>query len=161
MARIGPAAHRCSIVLLATTLGFLPAAIPAQCPRSAASRPVVTWPGFATALQDGRYIVVFVDAARRAQLPPTGARLIGCDGESAEQLARKRLQGSARPDAARLLWNTGRRGLPPLPAACTFEASAGRTAYPMQYAPAPAAVIAAAIAAAAGKSRPLPYPRLF
>ncbi|HKD55362.1 MAG TPA: hypothetical protein VKB72_14200 [Steroidobacteraceae bacterium] len=161
MALMSLAAHRCSILLLATALGFVPAVTLSQCPHSGSSRPAVTWPGFATALQNGRYIVVFVDAARRAQLPPTGARLVGCDGESAEQLARQRLEGSAPANAARLLWNTDGSLAPPLPSACTFETAAGQTAYRMQYAPASAAVISAAIAAAAGESRPLPYPRLF
>ena len=154
-------AHPYSILLLTTALGLAPPGAPAQGPYNGSARPAVTWPGFATALQNGRYVVVFVDAARRAQLPPTGARLVGCDGESAEQLAQQRLEGSARANAARLLWNTDGSGAPPLPSACTFETAAGRTAYRMQYAPATAAVISAAIAAAAGESRPLPYPRLF
>jgi hypothetical protein len=156
-----PAAHPCSILLLTTALGLAPPDALAQYPRSGSARPAVTWPGFATAWQNGRYVVVFVDAARRAQLPPAGARLIGCDGEPAEQLARERLEGSARASAARLLWGTGSPGVQPPPESCTFETAAGRTAYRMQYAPATAAIISAASAAAAGQNRPLLYPRLF
>jgi|SRR5215469_2792269 len=161
MAPMSPAAREWGILLLTTVLGLTPAGALAQYPRNESPRCAVTWPGFATALRNGRYIVVFVDAGRRGQLPPTGARLIGCDGESAEQLARERLEGSAGANAARLLWDTGSPGAAPLPASCTFETPAGPTAYHMQYAPAPAAVISAAMAAAARGSRPLPYPRLF
>jgi hypothetical protein len=158
---MSPAAHPCSILLLTAALGLaLPDAL-AQYPRSGSPRPAVTWPGFATAWQNGRYVVVFVDAARRAQLPPAGSRLIGCDGESAEQLARERLEGSAHANAARLLWNTGSPGAQPVPATCTFETVAGFIVYRMQYVPASAALISGAIAAAAGESRPPLYPRLF
>jgi len=156
-----PAAHPCSILLLTMALGLAPPSACAQYARSGSASPAVTWPGFATALQNGRYVVVFVDVARRAQLPPAGARLIGCDGESAEQLARERLEGSPRASAVRLLWGTGSPGGQPPPESCTFETAAGLTAYRLQYAPATAALISAAIAAAAGESRPLLYPRLF
>lgn len=152
--------HHCRIVLLATGLGLLPSGIPAQCPREVAAHPAISWPGFATAVQNGRYVVVFVDAARRTQVPPAGARLVGCDGESADQLARKRLERAARANAAPLLWDTSST-LAAQPAACTFETAAGRIAYRMEYTPASPAIISAAIAAAAGESRPLPYPRLF
>jgi hypothetical protein len=150
-----PGAHQCGILLLTMALGVAPPGALAQYPRSGSARPAVTWPGFATALQNGRYVVVFVDAARRAQLPPAGARLIECDGESAAQLAHERLEGSGRTDTVRLLWDTGGTAAPPRPASCTFETAAGPTAYRMQYAPASAALISAAIAAAAGESRPL------
>jgi hypothetical protein len=161
MATMSPAVRECGILLLTTVLGLAPPGALAQYLRSESQHSAVTWPGFATAFQNGRYIVVFVDAARRAQLPPAGARLIGCDGESVEHLARERLAGAARGNAARLLWNTGGPGAAPLPASCTFETAAGRTAYRMEYSPASAAVMSAAIAAAAGESRPLLYPRLF
>jgi hypothetical protein len=159
MARINPAARPCGILLLTTAL-LTSGGAPAQ-PRSESTHPAVSWPGFATALQSGRYVVVYVDAARRGQLPPAGARLIACDGEPAEQLARERLEGGGRANAARLLWDTGNPGVPPLPVWCTFDTPVGRTAYHMEYSAAPAAVISAAIAAAAGQSRPLLYPRLF
>ena len=158
---MSPAAHPCSILLLTTALGLAPPDALAQYPRSGSPRPAVTWPGFATAWQNGRYVVVFVDAARRAQLPPAGARLVGCDGQSAEQLARERLEGSAHANAARLLWDTGSPGAQPVPATCTFETATGLIDYRMQYAPATAALVSAAIAAAAGENRPLLYPRLF
>jgi hypothetical protein len=147
--------------LLTAVLGLTPAALPAQYPLSGPPHPAITWPGFATALQNGRYIVVFVDSARRAQLPPAGARLIGCDGEPAERLAHARLERSPGGNAAALLWDTGNPRAAPLPTSCTFETAAGLTAYRMEYSPASAALMSAAIAAAAAGSRPLPYPRLF
>jgi hypothetical protein len=160
MARKSLAAHQYRLLVTAV-LGLAPAAAPAQYPTSAPSHPAITWPGFATALQNGRYIVVFVDAARRAQLPPAGARLIGCDGEPAERLARERLEGVPRANAAGLLWDTGNPGATRLPTSCTFETAGGRTAYRMEYSPASAALISAAMAAAAAGSRPPLYPRLF
>lgn len=160
MARMSAAPHHCRILLSAMGLGFLPSGIPAQCPRGGSAHAPIRWPGFAAAVQNGRYVVVFVDAARRTQLPPAGARLVGCDGESADQLARERRERAARANAAPLLWDTGSAAAAQ-PAACTFETTAGRVAYRMEYTPASPAVIAAAIAAAAGESRPLPYPRLF
>ena len=154
--------RRWGIALLAAGICLLHCTIPAQNRQN--HQPVarvVVWPGFSTALRNGRYVVAFVDGARRATLPPHGARLVACDGEPAERLARERLDGDVADGAPRLLWDVGDRHAPPLPASCTFETDRGQAVYRMQYGPAPADTIAAAMAAAAGQSRPLPYPRLF
>jgi hypothetical protein len=154
--------RRLGSALLAIGGCLLPCTIPAQSPQNHKPAPrVIAWPGFSTALRNGRYVVAFVDGARRATLPPHGARLVACDGEPAERLARERLDGDVADGAPRLLWDVGDRQVPPLPASCTFETDRGQMVYRMQYGPAPADTIAAAIAAAAGQSRPLPYPRLF
>jgi hypothetical protein len=159
------AAQRVSSVLLAAVAGSaLPWSLCAQClhgegqPQSIS---VIAWPGFSTAWQNGRYVVAFVEEARRATLPPAGARLVSCDGEPAQQLARERLDGKPEAAAARLLWDTGERFAPPLPASCIFETDRGQAAYRLEYSVPAAQAISAALAAAAGQRRSLPHLRLF
>ena len=111
-------------------------------------------------MQNGRYVVAFVEPARKATLPPAGARLVSCDGEAAQQLARERLCGDSAGDAARLLWDTGDRRVPALPERCIFETDRGQVAFRLKYAAPDAATLSAALAAAR-QSRALPHLRLF
>lgn len=91
------------------------------------------WPGIATAWRDGRYVVSGV-APWVAQPPAAGAELVGCDGRTAEALARERLDLwdanldlalDRRLTASRLLWDRGNPFVP-LPRRCRFRDAAGR-----------------------------------
>jgi hypothetical protein len=160
---LNTAARRWVGVLLAAMAGAgLPGGIPAQTPHATGPPRlnVAAWPGFSTAMENGRYVVAFVEAARKAQLPPAGARLVSCDGEPAQRLARERLCGNAADSAAWLLWDTGDRRAPPLPGSCTFETDRGQITYRLQYSAPPSEALPAALAAA-GQSRSRPYLRLF
>jgi len=163
--RLRAAAPRLGSVLLAAMAGSgVPGASPAQSPHQEKPPPpinVISWPGFSTALQNGRYVVAFVEPARKAKLPPAGARLVSCDGHPAQQLARERLCSDATDGAARLLWDTGDRSAPPVPDRCIFETGNGQAAYRLEYSVPTAPALAAALAAAAGQSRSPPRLRLF
>ena len=163
MTRLGftAAARRLGGVLLVAGAGA--GGIAAQSPQPEKLPPrvnVVAWPGFATALQNGRYVVAFVEPAREGQLPPAGSRLVSCDGEPVQQLARERLCANASDGAVRLLWDTGDRRVPPPPRWCIFDTDSGRAAYRLEYS-VPAADTLSAAVAAAGRSRSPPRLRLF
>lgn len=166
MTRLAPmaAARRFTGVLLAAMAGSgVSGGVAAQTPQAPTARPpvnVIAWPGFSTALRNGRYVVAYVEPARQALLPPAGARLVSCDGEPAQQLARERLCGDSAGDAARLLWDTGDRGAPPLPERCIFETDSGQAAFRLEYS-APSAQALSAALAAAGQGRTPPHLRLF
>lgn len=158
------AARRFAGVLLVATAGSgVSGGIAAQTPDMKTAQPpinVIAWPGFSTALRNGRYVVAYVEPARQATLPPAGARLVSCDGEPAQQLARERLCGDSAGDAARLLWDVGERGAPPPPDRCIFETDRGQAAFRLEYSTPSAAALSAALAAA-GQRRAPPRLRLF
>lgn len=45
------------------------------------------WPGFVTTLRDGKHVVAIASAG----MPPVGATRVGCDGQTADQLAADRI----------------------------------------------------------------------
>ncbi|MGH6991773.1 MAG: hypothetical protein ACREEH_00400 [Caulobacteraceae bacterium] len=89
------------------------------------------WPGFVLGLRDGRYEVVF-RGANVKDVPPVGARLLSCDGQSVAQLvaARDRYDGNFALasgrfyGAPRLLSDMGNPFVTP-PKSCKFGGRGG------------------------------------
>jgi hypothetical protein len=99
------------------------------------------WPGFMTRYADGQYFVSSRTEARG--IPPLGARLVSCDGVSANDLALARvasIRGSWALEATRasmgwrLLVDQGER-FEPLPRRCRFESEGRTRTYTLNWAP--------------------------
>jgi|GEM_PF-67511 len=99
------------------------------------------WPGFATAWADGAYVVSMQSASAKDQLPPLGAKLLGCDGKSAEDIARARLDrydgnldlyGGRAGSAFLLLFDLGNPFVEPLKT-CRFQGPSGVEDYALSY----------------------------
>jgi hypothetical protein len=101
------------------------------------------WPGFATRWADGAYVVSMNSASAKDPLPPVGAKLLDCDGKSAEVVARSRLdmydgnldlyQDRDR-SALFLLWDEGNPFVESLKT-CRFQEASGIKTYPLSYRP--------------------------
>jgi len=99
------------------------------------------WPGFATQWAEGAYVVSMNAASAQESLPPIGAKLLDCDGKSAEIIARARLdkyeanldlyQGRVR-SALSLLWDRGNPFVQTLKT-CRFQDASGIKTYPLSY----------------------------
>lgn len=90
------------------------------------------WPGFAMTWRNDHYEVGWVQPGTEAEAPPVGAILVGCDGQSAEALAEKRLDtlfGNLKLDAERsaTAFQLLRDYHYPVlaPTACTFRTATG------------------------------------
>lgn len=86
------------------------------------------WPGFSTEWKDGAYRVAYV-APGAKRVPPVGAVLVGCDGRTADQIAKERLdafEGDLTLEADRvitapyLLWDRANTLTRPVPGTCEF-----------------------------------------
>ena len=89
----------------------------------------VAWTNFTVGWRNGGYEVTWVKDGVR-NLPPIGARLVSCDGQTAEELARRRLdgwEGELDLEADRvmtapyLFWDRGNPFIGGLPAECEFR----------------------------------------
>lgn len=89
----------------------------------------VAWTNFTVGWRNGGYEVTWVKPGER-NLPPLGARLVSCDGASAEDMARRRLdgwEGDLDLEADRvmtapyLFWDRGNPFVGGLPGACQFR----------------------------------------
>jgi len=105
---------------------------------------VTSWPGFAAQWRNGSYVVGYVDPAEAALAPPTGAKLINCDGESAERLAQERLdlyEGDLHLPlqraitAAALLRDRHNPFVGSAPSHCTFTYRGATQTYTLHYSP--------------------------
>ena len=96
----------------------------------------ISWPGFTTAWQGGKYVVNYVKPDLRAA-PPVGSVLVDCGGKTAEQMAQEKLdrwEGDLTSEAGRvntapfLLWNRNNPFAGGVPGACNFQPGGrGRT----------------------------------
>jgi len=107
----------------------------------------ISWPGFATGWRDGKYVVTYIKPGTRGT-PPLGAALVDCFGETAEDLAKKKLDGweaDLTSEAGRvqsapfLLWNRNNPFTGGVPAQCNFSVN-GRRARQFTLNPLPANV---------------------
>lgn len=95
----------------------------------------ISWPQFSTAWRNGAYEVAYV-APGAKKVPPVGARLVDCDGKTAEEIAQARLdkyEGDLTLEADRfttapyLLWDRdGSSIVPRVPLSCRFAVGRGR-----------------------------------
>jgi hypothetical protein len=101
------------------------------------------WPGFATRWAGGAYVVSMTSASAKEPHPPVGAELLDCDGNSAEDLARSRLdkyEGNLDLNTGRvwsalsLLLDRGNPFVKPLKT-CRFREASGIRTYPLSYRP--------------------------
>lgn len=88
-----------------------------------------SWPGFTTGWRDGKYVVTYIQEGVRGT-PPLGAALVDCNGTTAEQLARAKLdrwEGNLETEAGRvtsapyLLWNRNNPFTSGVPSLCNFQ----------------------------------------
>lgn len=102
---------------------------------------VANWPNFSTAWRNGQYVVSWVKPGVR-DLPPLGSTLLQCDGETAEQIAQKRLdkfEGDLTQEPERLrtapylLWNRGNPLAGTFPAECEFQDGRRKRKFKMVY----------------------------
>lgn len=101
------------------------------------------WPGFAMAWVNGAYLVSTKSASDTERLPPIGAKLLDCDGKSAEDIARSRIDryngnldltsGRVR-SASLLLSDLGNPFVDPLKT-CRFQGPSGVEKYLLSYRP--------------------------
>ena len=102
------------------------------------------WPGIALRWNGSAYQVARTAPVDRARhLPPEGATLVGCDGQSAERLARQRLDrvyGNLDLNdrvwtAPLLLWDLGNPFAEGDLARCTFRVGKTKRSYALRYRP--------------------------
>lgn len=100
----------------------------------------VRWPGFLTVYRGGRHVVVERDDSV-AGTPPVGARLIACDGRSADDLARDRIgvyRGRWTLESQRVTWgdwlflNAANPLIPDLEE-CRFETGDGERSFALEW----------------------------
>jgi len=120
----------------------------------------LAWPGFSTAWRDGKYVVAYVLPEAAKSAPPLAATLISCDGKSAEEIARARLdlyetnldlEGGRYMRAAVLLWDQGNPFQPALFHNCRFQTNGRVKNYRLVYRSDPDSALAEATEAAVGK----------
>lgn len=102
----------------------------------------ISWPQFSTAWRDGGYVVAYV-APGAKKAPPVGARLVSCDGKTAEEIAQSRLdkyEGDLTLEADRyttapyLLWDRdGSTIVPRTPLNCQFTVGKRKRDYLLSY----------------------------
>jgi hypothetical protein len=89
----------------------------------------ISWPGFTTGWQAGKYVVTYVKPGVRGT-PPLGSVLVDCGGKTAEQIAQDKLdrwEGDLTSEAGRvntapfLLWNRNNPFTGGMPGACNFQ----------------------------------------
>jgi hypothetical protein len=94
----------------------------------------VDWPGFSTTWRDGGYYVAY-DQPGVKGLPPVGAKLLGCENKTPEQIAHERLDrydGDLTQEADRvrtapiLFWDRGNPFIGSHPLVCDFTGANGR-----------------------------------
>lgn len=99
------------------------------------------WPGFAMAWANGSYVVRMQSASAKDRLPPIGAKLLDCDGKSAENIARSHidrydgnidLYNGRAQSAFLLLWDLANPFVEPLKT-CRFQGPSGVEEYPLSY----------------------------
>ncbi|HRH19182.1 MAG TPA: hypothetical protein PLE81_00930 [Brevundimonas sp.] len=87
------------------------------------------WTQFTTGWRNGAYVVTWVDPAAGRNAPPVGATLISCGEQSAEEFARRRLDGwegdldqpgDREQTAPYLFWDRGNPFVGGLPTSCRF-----------------------------------------
>lgn len=100
-----------------------------------------TWPGIAMGWADGAYVVRQPPPMQNVPMPPVGAKLLDCDGRSAEEIARSRLDrftgnldlATGRiVSAVSLLADLGNPYVARLKT-CRFQEPSGIRQYPLSY----------------------------
>lgn len=126
----------------------------------------ISWPGFTTAWQGGKYVVSYVKPGVRG-LPPAGAVLVDCGGKTAEELAQERLdrwEGDLTSEAGRvntapfLLWNRNNPFAGGVPGACNFQPNGRGRAREFRLTPQPAPIAEVEAAYRATVYQPGPTP---
>jgi len=104
-----------------------------------------SWPGFTTGWRGGKYVVTYIQEGVRGT-PPLGATLVDCNGTSAEELARAKLdrwEGNLETEAGRitsapyLLWNRNNPFTSGVPSQCNFQIGNSRRSREFQLRPTP------------------------
>lgn len=104
-----------------------------------------SWPGFTTGWRDGKYVVTHIQEGVRST-PPLGATLVDCNGTTADDLARTKLdrwEGNLDTEAGRvlsapyLLWNRNNPFTSGVPSLCNFQVGNSRRPREFQLRPVP------------------------
>lgn len=112
----------------------------------------IAWPGFTTRWSGNQYEVAYVRQGLRGA-PPIGSVLVSCNGVSAEDLARSKLdlwEGDLNTESGRvrtapyLLWNRNNTFATGMPQFCTFRQGRREREYELKIQPIDAAQIEAA-----------------
>lgn len=104
-----------------------------------------SWAGFTTGWRGGKYVVTHIQEGVRGT-PPLGATLVDCNGTTAEDLARAKLdrwEGNLDTEAGRvtsapyLLWNRNNPFTTGVPSLCNFQVGNSRRPREFQLRPVP------------------------